>query len=80
MYKMSSVSDTYLSCVLVNPVLLFILNIYNTLLGRNLSEDETFELLAAAVFMYLKRERMSKKFLNQDRYGFIIHRIHQFTY
>ena len=36
--------------------------------GRILSDDETYELLASAVVMYLKREKLSRSFLNQDRY------------
>ena len=42
---------------------------YNIFIGRKLSEDETYELLASAVVMHLKREKLSRSFLNQDRYG-----------
>ncbi len=36
--------------------------------GRVLSDGEMYELLAAAVFMYMKREQANKDFLNQERY------------
>ena len=37
------------------------------ILGRQLNEDETMELIAATCLMYLRREQNSSQFLNQDR-------------
>ena len=36
--------------------------------GRVLSEGEMYELLAAAVYMYLKRETANRSFINQEWY------------
>jgi len=33
-----------------------------------LDEEEMYELLAAAVIMHMKRERINRSFLNQERY------------
>ena len=40
---------------------------FNINIGRILSEEEMYELLAAAVFMHVKREQTSEHFLNQHR-------------
>jgi len=56
---------TYIHFILFSPRHIYIIFLNA---GRQLSEDETYELLASAVLMYLKREKMSRSFLNQDRY------------
>lgn len=35
--------------------------------GGVLNEEEMYELLAAAVFMYKKRENINRRFLNQEK-------------
>lgn len=37
------------------------------ILGRILNSEETDELIAAAAFMHVRREELSRQFLNQDR-------------
>ena len=36
--------------------------------GRELNEEEKYELVTAATYMHIKREELGRQFLNQDRY------------
>lgn len=38
-----------------------------TYVGRTLNPEETDELVAAAAFMHVKREELSRQFINQER-------------
>lgn len=40
------------------------------ILGRILNSEETDELIAAAAFMHVRREELSRQFLNQDRWAY----------
>lgn len=37
------------------------------ILGRELNEEEKYELIAAATYMHIRREELARQFLNQDR-------------
>lgn len=37
--------------------------------GRQLNEAETNELIAAAIFMHIRRTEQANEFINQDRLG-----------
>ena len=39
----------------------------NLLLGRELNEEEKYELVAAAAYMHIKKEELARQFINQDR-------------
>lgn len=40
---------------------------YNLSLGRELTEEEKYELIAAATYMHIKKEELARQFINQDR-------------
>ena len=44
----------------------------NLLLGRELKEEEKYELVAAATYMHIKKEELARQFVNQDRCNCII--------
>ena len=44
----------------------------NLLLGRELKEEEKYELVAAAAYMHIKKEELARQFINQDRWNYII--------
>ena len=45
----------------------------NFTLGRELNEEEKYELIAAATYMHIKKEELARQFLNQDRYNCFLH-------
>ena len=43
----------------------------NLFLGRELKEEEKYELIAAATYMHIKKEELARQFINQDRCNYI---------
>ena len=45
-----------------------VLPTFFVLAGRELNEEEKYELVTAATYMHIKREELGRQFVNQDRY------------